>query len=245
MTALALAGLLVTALLAGAGCDKKSTFSLNYMDSFANVVIQVKSFGGMPAPWDDYAPDFTLYGNGTVVMRGESSQEPMRQGKMSSDDIDQLLASIRDAGFFDLNTWYEDRNVYDYTTTSIEVTLEERNQKVTDYYLKVEAFNQTLQAIMDAQVKDLKDYTPARGYLVTQKHEAVGTDVVVGADSEIYPLLPQASVLQWAAVANQAVALPGKDFALIKRYAADHGASGLVLTTDSGDLILYPVYEPR
>ncbi len=59
MTALALAGLLVTALLAGAGCDKKSTFSLNYMDSFANVVIQVKSFGGMPAPWDDYAPDFT------------------------------------------------------------------------------------------------------------------------------------------------------------------------------------------
>ncbi len=178
-------------------------------------------------------------------MRGESSQEPMRQGKMSSDDIDQLLASIRDAGFFDLNTWYEDRNVYDYTTTSIEVTLEERNQKVTDYYLKVEAFNQTLQAIMDAQVKDLKDYTPARGYLVTQKHEAVGTDVVVGADSEIYPLLPQASVLQWAAVANQAVALPGKDFALIKRYAADHGASGLVLTTDSGDLILYPVYEPR
>jgi hypothetical protein len=245
LAALVLAGLLAATLAAGIGCGKEDAFSLDYVDSFANVVIQVKSFGGMPAPWDDYAPDFTLYGNGTVVMRGESLQEPMRQGKMNPGDIDQLLAGIRDAGFFDLKTWYEDRSVYDYVTISIEVTLEERNQKVTDYFLKVEAFSETLQAITDAPVKDLKDYTPSRGYLVVQKHEAAGTDVVIEAGSDIYSLLPPAPVLQWAAAANQAVAIPGKDFARIKRYAADHGTSGLVVKADGGDLILYPVYEPR
>jgi hypothetical protein len=245
MTALVLAGLLAAMLAAGIGCGKEDTFSLDYVDSFANVVIQVKSFGGMPAPWDDYAPDFTLYGNGTVVMRGESLQEPMQQGKMSVDDINQLLSRIRDTGFFDLKTWYEDRSVYDYVTISIEVTLEERNQKVTDYFLKVDAFSETLQAITDAPVKDLKDYTPTRGYLVAQKHKATGTDVVIEEGSDIYSLLPPASVLQWAVAANEAVAIPGKDFARIKRYAADHATSGLVVKADGGEFILYPVYEPR
>jgi hypothetical protein len=245
-SAFVLAGLLTIALLAVTGCGKSSEISLEYNKSPANVIIQVKTFGGMPAPWDDTVPSFTLHGDGTVVKWGENeSRSVLVSGKMTDGQVSDLLARIRDAGFFDLETWYQDEGVYDYTFTSIEVNLQQDSHKVTDYFVKLDAFDSALQAIMEAPGQDLKDASGGRGYLIAQTHQTTDTDTVLDPSSDIYSLLPDTPVLQWAAKANEPVGINGKDFARIKRFAADHNAMGLVLKNDTGDLILYPVYEPR
>jgi hypothetical protein len=246
MTGLMLATLLATALLMGAGCKKNDEISLAYEKSSIVPVIRARTFGGMPAPWDDEAPWFTLYGDGTVITRGEGgATAPLQRGKMARADVDTLLERIRDAGFFDLETYYRDVDVYDYVFEAVEVIVQERSQSVTVYYEKVDAFTATLDAIAAAPVSALEDYVPGRGYLVVRTHTTGDKDVVVEEGSEAYGLLPDASVLAWAASENQPLAVSGKDFAVIKRYAADRDAAGLVLKGEGGDLILYPVYEPR
>jgi hypothetical protein len=240
-----LAGLLVLTIFTTTGCGKDGGLSLDYSSSPANVIIQVKTFGGMPAPWDDTVPSFTLHGDGTVVKWGDNElKDVLVSGKMTDIQINDLLARIQDTGFFDLETWYQGE-AYDYTFTSIEVNLQHESHKVTDYFVEIDAFKSTLQAIMEAPVQDMKQVSGSRGYLVVQTHQSSDKDVVADSNSDIYALLPDASVLQWAAKANQPVGIPGKDFALIKRYAADHNTTGLVRKTDAGDFILYPVYEPR
>lgn len=179
-----------------------------------------------------------------VKLADNESRNVLVSGKMTDSQVNDLLARIQGAGFFDLETWYQGE-AYDYTFTSIEVNLQQVSHKVTDYFVKLEAFSSALQAITEAPAQDLKDAAGSRGYLVAQTHQAGDKDTVVDSSSEIYALLPDASVLQWAAKANQPVGIAGKDFIRIKRYAADHKATGLVVKTDAGDLILYPVYEPR
>jgi len=245
VSAFVLAGLLAVAPFAMTSCGKTGGISLDYNKSPVNVIIQVKTFGGMPAPWDDTVPSFTLHGDGTVVKLADNeSRNMLVSGKMTDSQVNDLLARILDAGFFDLETWYQGE-AYDYTFTSIEVNLQQESHKVTDYFVKLDAFNSALQAVMEAPAQDLKDAAGGRGYLIAQKHQASDKDTVVDSSSDIYTLLPDASVLQWAAKANQPVGIAGKDLIRIKRYAADHNTTGLVLKSDAGDLILYPVYEPR
>ena len=245
VSALVLASLVTVTLFAVTGCGKKSEVSLDYDKSPVNIIIQVKSFGGMPAPWDDRIPSFTLHGDGTVVKWGDNeSDNILVSGKMTDNQVSDLLVRIRDAGFFDLETWYQGE-AYDYTFTSIEINLQQESHKVTDYFVKPEAFTSALQAIMEAPAQDLRDTTRGRGYLITQAHQASDKDTVIDSSSDIYLSLPDASVLQWAAKANEPVGIDGKDFSRIKRYAVDHNTRGLVIKTDTGDLILYPVYEPR
>lgn len=245
VSAFVLAGLLTITLFAVASCGKNSGISLDYNKSAANVIIQVKTFGGMPAPWDDTVPSFTLHGDGTVVKLGDNeSKNVLVSGKMTDSQVNDLLVRIQDAGFFDLETWYQGE-AYDYTFTSIEVNVQQESHKVTDYFVKLDAFNSALQAIMEAPAQDLKDAAGGRGYLIAKKYQVSDKDTVVDSGSEIYALLPDASVLQWAAKADEPVGIAGKDFVRIKRYAADHNTTGLVVKSDAGDLILYPVYEPR
>ena len=248
VAALVLSAILVAAVLTGADCRKRDRdeISLAYEKSSVVPVVRARTFGGMPAPWDDEAPWFTLYGDGTVVTRGEGgATAPLQRGKMARADVDTLLERVRDAGFFDLETYYREEDVYDYVYESVEVIVQERSQSVTVYFEKVDAFAAALDAIAAAPVSSLEDYVPRRGYLVVQAHTAGDKDVVVEEGGEAYGLLPDAAALAWAVSENQPLAIDGKDFAAIKRYAADRDAVGLVLKGEGGDLILYPVYEPR
>lgn len=246
--ALSIAALLLITALSGAECRRRDEdgLSLAYEKSSVVPLIRARAFGGLPAPWDDEAPWFTLYGDGTVITRGEGGDTaPLMRGKIARPDVDTLLERIRDAGFFDLETYYKAGDVYDYVYQSVEVVLEERSQSVTVYFEEVDAFRATLDAISAAPVQDLADYVPERGFLVVRPHPATDKDVVLEGDGELSGLLPDAAALARAASENQPVAVGGKDFAAIKRYAADRGAVGLVLKAEGGDLILYPVYEPR
>ena len=95
----------LSALLIGGGGGTK--VDLAYSSAPGDVIIQVESGGGPPPIWEDYIPDFRLFGDGTVIMRDRSTNKTfMLQGKMSSADVDALLEQIKDAGFFDLGPHY-------------------------------------------------------------------------------------------------------------------------------------------
>jgi hypothetical protein len=240
--------LLLSALLASAasGCGAKKGVSLGYDDSYASIIVQVKHYGGLPSPIDDLAPSFELRGDGTVITRAEGGlSQPLLRGKMQAGDVEDLLARIRESGFFDLQTWYYNDQARDGTFTEMQVNLSEANHKVVCHMAEVPALQAALEAVSSAPVELLEDYRPGRGFLLVEGHQASAADVVIDASSEVYGLLPPSEVLRWAAASHQPLGLNGQAFQKIKRYASDRAAAGLVVAEEESRLIIYPVYEPR
>ncbi len=240
---LALGGILVP-LLAGDGGEAQ--VDLAHSSNPGDVIIQIESGGGPPPLWTDYLPGYRLFGDGTVIMQDPSTNKGlMVQGKISSDQVQQLLEQVKETGFFDLNADYGDDQIYDGSYTIITVQVASGSHQVLVYMTDVPQFTKARNAILDFPVGDVQNYVPLEGYLVVEPYTG-GKVAAVEPGTDVYAALPDLAAL--AAVSGSyttAVSVEGSKFDVLKRFESQQQYLGLLVHTDSGDLVVFPVYLPR
>ncbi len=243
VAAVVLSGILVP-LLAGGGGGAK--VDLAYSQNPGDVIIQIESGGGPPPLWEDYMPGYRLFGDGTVIMQDPSTNKGlMVQGKLSSDQVEQLLQQVKDTGFFDLNADYGDDRIYDGSYTVITVQVASGSQQVLVYMTDVPQFTAARKAILNYPVNGTQDYIPTQGYLVVEPYTG-GTVAAVEPGTDVYAALPDLNALAAASGSyTTAVSVEGSKFDLLKRFESQQQYLGLLVHTDSGDLVVFPVYLPR
>ncbi len=239
---LALGGIL-SALLVGGESVK---VDLTYSQSPDEVIIQVEGGGGPPPLWEDYIPGYRLFGDGTVIMQDpDTTKGLMVQGKLGAEQVTDLLQQIKDAGFFELNADYGNDQIYDGSYSIITVQVASGQQQVLVYMTDVPAFTKTREAILNYPVSDITDYVPAQGYLMATTYRG-GTIAALEPGTEGYAALPDPATLQSAAVSyGTAVPVEGSKFQVLKKLESQQQYIGFLVHTDSGDLVVYPVYLPR
>jgi len=110
---------------------------LPYKDSPRDVVIQMFTKEAITSDiyYKTKVPDFTLYGNGTVIytryLPNQTCQ--LMEAKVSRQYIKFLLDFIEEEGFFDINDNYLNLTIKDLPTTYITVNLREKKRTITIY----------------------------------------------------------------------------------------------------------------
>jgi len=237
---LVVGGSLSALLLGGGGAE----IDLAYSQSPGEVIIQVESGGGPPPLWEDYIPDFRLFGDGTVIKRDPQTNKVfMLQGKMGPADVENLLKQIKDAGFFDLQAHYGNDQIYDGSYTVITVRVASGQKQVLVYMTQVAAFANVHEAIMSAPLSGLVDYLPPEGYLMVQPYRG-GDVAVLEPGTEAYAALPDMAALL-AADYRTPVPVSGNNFLELKKFEGQQKYIGMVVHTGTGDLEVFPVYVPR
>ncbi len=247
--AVSLSFLLVLGALIIGGCDDKKV-SLEYEPKPDMVIVRVEADGGLPYPGDDLYPRFQLFGDGRVINYQVETDDRglLVQGKLSQEDMADLLQGIADTGFFKLKNEYRDPEVYDATYRNISVNLVETVKVVWVWMLqKVPEFDAAYDLIMDYPLGEVTEYMPDKGYLVVVKYpgEAGGKQNFLDPNSEIYQLLPDVATLAQAATSHTAVAVDVATFMQLKKYDNQQKSRGLYISQPDGYLVVYPVYEPR
>jgi len=224
------------------GCAEKK-LSLEYDPSPGNLVVEMRTGGGLPTPWVDGISEFRLYGDGRVIQRpGGDERKPMVEGKLSAGEVRALLERIRDTGFFDLKSEYADRSIMDGVTQRITVNLKEEKKEVRVYMKEVKEFAAAADVISGITLKDARDYVPARGYLLVRRSQPAPSDQP--APPELVALMSPAAELLTAAEAGKPVEITGEALVSIMKYESAQKYRGLVVKLEGGQLTVYPLYEP-
>jgi hypothetical protein len=108
-----------------------------------DVVLRMDTGGGLgPLRYGlTQAPEFTLYGDGTVVFRPSADPEgdgfpPFVQAMMTAEQMDVLLAyALGPGGLRDGRDWYEHRQITDQATTVFSVDADGVDKSVAVYAL--------------------------------------------------------------------------------------------------------------
>ncbi len=212
-----------------------------------DVVIQVEGGGGPPPPWADYIPAYRLFGDGTVIRQDPNPSTInglMVQGKLDQDQVGQLLQQVKDTGFFDLEADYGNDQIMDGSYTVITVQLASERKQVLVYMTTVPAFTQALTAILDYPLQAITDYVPPEGYLAVMTYRG-GSIAALGPDSPAYAVLPDLATLSAAAANDAPVPIDGAALVTLKKLESQQQYLGFLVSSDSGDLVVYPVYRPR
>jgi hypothetical protein len=238
--------LLVWVAVVASGCGGNVPASLDYDNSQDKVVVEYRSGGGLPAPWDDTVADFRLFGDGTMIRTDPASKQlVLIRGQISEEEMKGLLEKIAGTGFFGLKDEYVNKKIFDGTSQDITVNLKEGKKKVHVYMMDVKEFNATRDLLMDYRTDQVfTDYVPEKGYLVVQKSTG-GQKVVVGPSSGIFALLPDAAALKQAAEGRKPIAVDGAAFAKIKRFEAPQQYAGFAVQAEGVTYDVFPVYIPR
>lgn len=140
------------------------------------ILIEADEFGGMTRiPRDAHVPVFRLYADGLVVFAGEAASlasgldAVARVGRLSESQIQYLLASLTQTGFFALKDYYEPRpKPTDSPTAHISVFLT-KVKTVSVYAFDAASapknFSDAFAAIKQAIPADAQTYVPVDGYL--------------------------------------------------------------------------------
>jgi hypothetical protein len=223
------------------GCDKE--VSLEYDPSPGNLLVEMRTGGGLPTPWVDGISEFKLYGDGRVIARpGGDERKPMVEGKLTPGQVRALLKSISDTGFFNLKEEYADRKIMDGTTRRITVNLKDEKKQVMVYMKDVKEFDAAAKVILGYPLGDTQEYVPEKGYLWVQKSSEAPTDQP--APSELVAEMPSAAQLLQAAETREPVEISGQTLVDLMRYESAQKYRGLVVKLDGGQLTVYPLYEP-
>ncbi len=116
---------------------------IEWVQSDASIIVQMKDLGGLPQSdvMDRLTvPDFTLYGDGTLVFtrpseRGQFSRTPLQHATLPSDTVRDLLKSITDTGFFTFNYGQPRLGVYDVPTTYLYANTKDTANAISAYAL--------------------------------------------------------------------------------------------------------------
>ncbi len=208
------------------------------------VIVRYEVFGGLVPPWADRFPQFILYGDGTVI-RNESGDMNglMVEGKLDGDELEELLTRFKETGFFELEDEYTDVTIMDGASQELSVSLDGREKTVLVYMEDVKAFDEAVDLLLSCPLGEVRDYVPEEGYLVVEGTGDPGLRVAVDPSHPVYSLLPPPEELEKALEEDDPIALKGDDFAAIKAYEADQERPGLLLDTQDGIYILFPVYQ--
>jgi hypothetical protein len=223
------------------GCEKE--VSLEYDPSPGNLLVEMRTGGGLPTPWVDGISEFKLYGDGRVIARsGGDERKPMVEGKLTPREVRALLRRIRDRGFFNLRDEYANRQIMDGVTQQITVNLKDGKKEVRVYMKDVKEFDAAAEVILGYPLKDSREYVPDKGYLWVQKSSEAPTDQP--APPELAAALPSAAELLQAAETRKPVEISGETLVSLMRYESAQKYRGLVIKTESGQLTVYPLYQP-
>jgi len=232
---------LVATVLAG-GCDKKEV-SLEFDPSPENLVVELRTSGGLPTPWVDGISEFKLYGDGRVIERpGGDERKPMVEGRLTPGEVRALLENIRDTGFFGLKSEYANRKVMDGVTQRITVNLKDQKKEVRVYMKDVKEFAGAKDVIMGYPFRDSRDYVPDNGYLLVQKSQEASTDQP--APPEVMAFLPPTADLLQAADNRKPIEISGESLVSIMKYESTQKYRGLTVKADGSNLTVFPLYEP-
>jgi hypothetical protein len=224
------------------GCREKQV-SLEYDSLPENLVVDMRTGGGLPTPWVDGISQFRLYGDGRVVERpGGDERKPVAEGRLTPAEVRTLLENIRDTGFFGLKSEYANRKIMDGTTQRISVNLKGGKKEVRVYMKDVKEFDAAADAIMGYPLRDAREYVPGKGYLLVQKSSEAPTDQL--APTELAALLPSAAELLGAAETGKPIEITGDALVSIMDYESAQKYRGLVVKVEGGQLTVYPLYEP-
>jgi len=233
----------VAALLVFCGGCRQEELSLEYDPSPGNLVVEMRTGGGIPTPWVDGIPEFRLYGDGRVIKRPDGDErKPMVEDKLTPGQVRSLLESIRDTGFFGLNSEYANRKIMDGVTRRITVNLKEQKKEVRVYMEEVKEFDRAADAIMGYPLRGSREYVPEKGYLLAQRSQPAPTDQP--APPELVALMPPAADLLAAADAGKPAEITGEALVSIMKYESAQKFRGLVVQVAGGQLTVFPLYEP-
>lgn len=135
-------------------------------------MVELKTTGGIPAPFVDGISDFKLYGDGRVIERpGKDSKVPVVEGRLTAEQVRDLLSRIERTGYFELEPEYANRKVMDGVTEHLAVNLKDQKKEVRVYMKDVKAFDKAAAVVMGYPLTDPREYVPATGYLYVQKNQ--------------------------------------------------------------------------
>lgn len=235
--------LVVALAMLAAGCGSRAV-ALDYDNSPGKVVVEASHGGGLPAPWDDEAPAFRLYGDGRVIERGDQFESDlMVEGSLEEQQVKDLLTKIKDTGFFDLKNEYFNRRIMDGVTSSIIVNLKGEQKTVRVYMMDVKPYDAAWKVIQQYPIPEAKEYVPDKGYLSVS--DSSGSQQAAVNIAELSGLLPDMKTLNGARNEHKAVEISGAAMVNLKKLARDADSNGLRVVGDGADLLVYPVYQPR
>ncbi len=230
----------VTALSSGCGQKK---ISLEYDPSGDTPVVELKTTGGIPAPFVDGISDFKLYGDGRVIERpGKDSKVPVVEGRLTAEQVRDLLSRIERTGYFELEPEYANRKVMDGVTEHLAVNLKDQKKEVRVYMKDVKAFDKAAAVVMGYPLTDPREYVPATGYLYVQKNQ--GGAASQPAPPEVLSLLPPPTELLRAAETRKPLAIDGQAMVSIMKYESGQKYLGFDAQADGTSVKLFPLYEP-
>jgi hypothetical protein len=151
-----------------------------YDDSAGALIVEVDTYGGLvPAPSSRHVAELSIYGEDRQVALAEEDTAPrggtdrsVTVGRISEQQLADLLASIADSGFFGL----EDRDVDPAAPTDgpwrhVTVNVLDRSKTVSvyppAYATAPDAFWETYDAISGVQPSELTAFVPTSGTLTS------------------------------------------------------------------------------
>jgi len=225
-----------------AGCANE--VDLSYNPAPDNVVVEVSSSGGLPAPWVDHVSSFKLYGDGRVVKESDGSKHGMLvEGKVDGAAMKALLLKIREAGFFELDNRYFNKGVMDGVTAKVAVNLAGQKKTVSNYMEDVYPFTRTIDVIDSYPVNGLQDFVPEKGYLVVQKSTEPPAKPQT-PPPEIAKLLPSGDRLEQAVSDHKPIELDGQSFLSLKKWESPLQYAGADVAVGTTWYKVFPLYTP-
>ncbi len=135
--------IVVVAIIVGSRWLPKPEKKIEWVRQADAVIVQMKTVGGLPQPGlmaRPTVPDFTLYGDGTVIFtqpskRGQFAPPLLLQAQLPADSMRDLLTFIDATGFFSFTYDQPRLGFYDFATTYLYASTKGQANAVSAYAL--------------------------------------------------------------------------------------------------------------
>lgn len=133
----------------------------------------------------NYIPEAQIWGDGRIVWSqvDDNGMRKVRQARLTTAELTELLEEILSAGFLDWDERYEDLNVADASDRCIKLTLSSIAKQVCEYVKGApEAFSGLFEKLAGGAGKTGQDYIPSRGYLIAHPVQRDANEITVDMD---------------------------------------------------------------
>lgn len=226
-----------------AACLPKPEKKIEWLRLKDAVIVQMKEAGGLPEPElfiRATSPDFTLYGDGRLIVKDDSTIPPrLVERALSDDEIQDLLEFIDDRDYFDFNYEQPRLGVFDFATTFLYVNTMQAANAVSAYALTVEPPD-------GGEWEQFRRLQAIRKRLVTIAGEALTSGEATDFEPEAFVLIVQAFPpaisgpvpAEWPFTAiDLASILSGEEIG--ERRLAGETAQDVVATLSNTDSVLF------
>jgi hypothetical protein len=168
--------LVLTACAGGGGQEPTvQPVSLRYDHRAGVLIVEADTYGGLlPPPSSRHIAELSIYGDGEVVVAEEDGaprvgvDRAVTIGRISEQELTELLSLIADSGFLGLDDNYVDPTApTDGPSRHVRIELAEISRTVSvyppDYAAAPKAFRRTYDAVMGVRPSDLTAFVPTSG----------------------------------------------------------------------------------